>query len=192
VPHIPLRSDSPGIRGLLESYPETGKHLLALAQVLLRGPSSLSPGEREAIAAYVSAGNECRYCMSSHGAAARALLGERAPMVDELLAKRVDGKVDGRLSALLAIAERVRADGRSVTLEEIRAAREAGADETAIHDTVLIAAAFCMFNRYVDGLGATTPNDPAFYEATGQRLATYGYATGPDAERSHGARQGGR
>ena len=68
MPHIALNSDQPGIRGLLQYRPETGRPLSELAEVLLRGPSTLTRGERELIGAYVSALNDCRYCSSSHAA----------------------------------------------------------------------------------------------------------------------------
>jgi hypothetical protein len=53
--------------------------------------------------------------------------------------------------------------------------RAEGATDLEIHDTVLIAAAFCMFNRYVDGLGTSAPDDPAQYAASAQHLVRHGY-----------------
>jgi len=147
------------------AYPETQKHLSGLAEVLLRGPSSLTSGERETIAAYVSRGNECKFCCESHAAAARAHLGEREGVVDQVLADAQGSPSTPKMKALPAIADKVRRDGRLVQ----------AADDRAIHDTVLIAAAFCMFNRYVDGLGAWAPDDPAAYVDSGVRLAQQGY-----------------
>jgi len=161
VPHIDL-PPLPGIAALLAGHPQTAGPLNDLAEALLRGPSPLTPAERETIAASVSRGNECTFCAETHGAVARHLGG--------------DGPVpDARLSALLAVAEKVRVDGRSVTGDDIARARAAGADDQAIHDTVLIAAAFCMFNRYVDGLATVAPDDPAAYEQIGKALAAEGY-----------------
>ena len=85
--------------------------------------------------------------------------------------------ISDKLRALLAIADKVRRDGRLVTDDDVQIAREAGADDKAIHDTVLIAAMFSMFNRYVDGLATWTPHDSAVFEAIGQRLATQGYGS---------------
>ncbi|BBH68415.1 carboxymuconolactone decarboxylase [Actinoplanes sp. OR16] len=162
MPHIPL-PPIPGIAGLLAAHPETAGPLNSLAETLLRGPSSLTPAERETIAAYVSRGNECTFCAETHGAVARHLANGRPETSS------------ARMDALLTIADRVRVDGRSVTADDVAAAREAGADDKAIHDTVLIAAAFCMFNRYVDGLATTLPDDPAQYEQHARRLAAGGY-----------------
>jgi uncharacterized peroxidase-related enzyme len=146
-----------------------------LAEALLRGPSSLTSAERELIAAYVSSRNECHFCTQSHAAAARAHYGEQRRLVDQVLADLHAAPVSPKLKALLAIAEEVRRDGRLVQPADVDRARAEGADDKAIHDTVLIAAAFSMFNRYVDGLGTWAPMDPAAYEETGLRLANQGY-----------------
>jgi uncharacterized peroxidase-related enzyme len=174
--HITVPEGAPGIIGPMAAYPETAKHLNGLAEVLLRAPSSLTSGERETIAAYVSAGNECRFCCQSHAAAARAHLGEQRTLVDQVLADAASAPVSPKMKALLAIADKVRRDGRLVKSEDIERARAEGADDKSIHDTVLIAAAFCMFNRYVDGLGTWSPEDPADYVESGVRLANDGYA----------------
>ena len=161
MPHIDL-PPLPGIAALLAGHPQTAGPLNALAEALLRGPSPLPPAQREAIAAYVSRRNECTFCAETHGAVARRLAGGEV-------------ETDDRLGALLEIAEKVRVDGRSVTADDIGKARAAGADDRAIHDTVLIAAAFAMFNRYVDGLATLTPDDPAHYEMHARHLAESGY-----------------
>ena len=81
----------------------------------------------------------------------------------------------GELKALLAIAGKEQADARTVSDEDVALARSFGAVDRDIHDTVLIAASFCMFNRYVDGLATLTPEDPREYAAMGERMATKGY-----------------
>jgi uncharacterized peroxidase-related enzyme len=173
--HIKLPDGAPGIIGPMMAYPETQVHLSGLAEALLRGPSSLTSAERELIASYVSSGNECTFCMQSHAAAARAHFGEQCRVVDQVLADVHTAPVSPKLKALLAIADKVRRDGRLVQAADVERARAEGADDKAIHDTVLIAAAFCMFNRYVDGLGTWAPQDAAAYEESGQRLAHQGY-----------------
>lgn len=173
--HITLPEGAPGIIGPMIAYPETQVHLSGLAEALLRAPSSLSPGERETIAAFVSAGNECRFCRESHAAAARAHLGENKQLVDQVIAGVESSPSSPKMKALLAIADKVRRDGRLVNAADVERARAEGADDKAIHDTVLIAAAFCMFNRYVDGLGTWAPEDPAAYIDSGKRLAEQGY-----------------
>src|SRR5918997_1582719 len=124
VPHIDL-PPLPGIAGLLASHPQTAGPLNSLAEALLRGPSPLTPAQRETIAAHVSRGNECTFCAETHGAVARHLDGGDSTSDSDPL-----------MRALLAIADRVRVDGRSVTHEDVRAARDAGADDRTIHDTV--------------------------------------------------------
>src|SRR4030095_1014770 len=169
--HIKLPAGAPGITGPMLVYPETAVHLRGLANALLRGPSSLTPGERETIAAYVSAGNECKFCMRSHAAVARHHLGGDRALVDNVLSGVGGDLVSPKLSALLTIAEKVRRNGREVTDEDVSKAKDLGADDKAIHDTVLIAAAFSMYNRYVDGLGTWTPDDEAMYDMMGAQLA---------------------
>lgn len=175
MPHIKLPDGVAGIRGPMMAYPVPAQHLLGLAQTVLRGPSSLTPAEREMIATYVSSGNECCFCMNSHAAAARHLLGDQRGLVDEIIADASSAGISEKLRRLLAIAAKVRRDGRLVTADDVALAREAGADDQAIHDTVLIAAMFCMYNRYVDGLATWAPQEAAAYEETGARLASQGY-----------------
>lgn len=179
MPHIALNSAEPGIRGLLRYRPETARPLSELTEVLLRGPSTLTRGERELIAAYVSALNDCRYCASSHSACAAAQLPAGMTLVEQVRADPGTAPVPAKLKALLAIASAVRDSGRDVTTELVTAARAAGATDLEIHDTVLIAAMFCMVNRYVDGLATTAPDDPAMYAAGAQRLVTHGYMPPP-------------
>ncbi|GAA4104614.1 carboxymuconolactone decarboxylase family protein [Actinomadura miaoliensis] len=173
--HIELNNDAPGILGLMHYRPETAGPLNALAEVLLRGDSTLTRGERELIAAYVSNRNECRFCERSHAAFAAAQLDEGMTLVDQVRADLDSAPVSAKMRALLHIAGAVQRSGRDVTDKHIAAARDAGATDVEIHDTVLIAAAFCMYNRYVDGLAATTPDDPAMYEAVAENLIKTGY-----------------
>jgi uncharacterized peroxidase-related enzyme len=174
--HIKVEEGVPGIRSLVMFRPETGKPLYELAQVLLRGPSPLSEAERELIAAYVSKRNDTVFCMMSHAAASRELYGDNKNIVDEVLKDMLHSGVSDKMKALLNIAGKVQILGKEVLPEDIAAARLFGADDREIHDTVLIAASFSMFNRYVDGLASFTPTDTATYEEMGKRMAEKGYA----------------
>jgi len=178
MPHIKVEDGIPGIRSLVLFRPETGKPLYDLAQVLLRGPSPLSEPERELIAAYVSHRNDCMFCMNSHAAAARCLYGEEKFLVDQVLQDMQRSDVCDKMKALLNIAGKVQILGKEVTPEDVEAARNVGAVDREIHDTVLIAASFSMFNRYVDGLASFTPTDPVVYEEMGKRMAQ-GYVAPP-------------
>lgn len=175
MPHIEIPEGVPGIVGPMIMFPETEPHLNGLTQALLRGPSSLTPAEREMIAAYVSSGNGCYFCTQAHAAVARELFGRAFEVVDQVLQHQHARAVSEKMRALLVIAEKVRQDGHLVTSEDVEHARAAGADDKAIHDTVLISAAFCMFNRYVDGLATWAPEDPAIYKMIGEKLALEGY-----------------
>jgi uncharacterized peroxidase-related enzyme len=175
VPHIPLNPDEAGIVSLFAYSPTTARPLSELAEVLLRGPSSLTRGERELIAAYVSSLNECDFCASSHAAFAAAQLPEGMALVEQVRADVPAAPVSDKMKALLAIAAAVREGGLKVTTEHVQTARAAGATDVEIHDCVLIAAAFCMYNRYVDGLATVAPDDPAFYAMSAQFIVDGGY-----------------
>lgn len=188
MPHINITSPAPGIVGLFHFRPETAGPLCALAETLLRGPSSLTSGEREIIAAFVSRQNGCNFCFKSHAAAAAAHL-----ECGVELTAQIDGLTEGicpasdrqmrdelcnpKLLALLDIADAVVGGGRHVLPSHVDAARELGATDVEIHDTVLIAAAFCMFNRYVDGLATLSPVDVDAYVDMGQLMAHQGYVS---------------
>jgi uncharacterized peroxidase-related enzyme len=173
--HIKVEEGVPGIRSLVLFRPETGKHLYELAQVLLRDASPLTAAERELIATHVSARNHCIFCMSSHAAAARELFEEKREVVDCVIENKDTALLSDKMKALLTIAGKVQQSGKLVT----------GAEDRDIHDTVLIAAAFSMFNRYVDGLASLTPTDPKEYEPMGKRLATLGYVL-PQQQKTNG------
>ncbi|MCO8274308.1 peroxidase-related enzyme [Actinoplanes sp. TRM 88003] len=166
---------NPGIRGLLRYRPATGRPLMELAEALLRGPSTLSRGERELVAAYVSDRNDCTYCHHSHGAFAAAQLEEGRPLVDQVCADPSTAPIPEKLRALLKIAAATQVSGHDVTPSLIEDARAAGATDAEIHDVVLIAAAFSMFNRYVDALGTLAPTDRTPYEAAAPRVVESGY-----------------
>lgn len=168
--HIQVEEGVPGIRSLVMFRPETGQYLYQLAQVLLRGDSPISSADRELIAAYVSHKNDCAFCRNSHAAAARCLYDENRELVDDVLENFQQARANPKLKALLIIAGKVKLSGKQVETGDIEAARLLGANDREIHDTVLIAACFCMFNRYVDGLASSTPIDPSIYEEMGKHM----------------------
>lgn len=172
--HIALPEGLPGITGGFAFRPETAKPMRELADILLHEPNSLAPGERELIATYVSSQNDCYFCQTSHGAAATAHFGDDG-IVKRVKADFHHADISDKLKALLVIAGRVQKGGKHVTSEDVQHARNSGATDVEIHDTVLIAAAFCMYNRYVDGLGTWQPQDESMYAAMGKVLATEGY-----------------
>jgi uncharacterized peroxidase-related enzyme len=175
MPHIALPEGFPGITSGFAFRPETAKPMRELAEILLRGPSTLTSGEREMIATFVSSRNECRFCRDSHRAAAAHHLDGNYGLVDAVRADYQNAPISEKLKALLAIAGKVQQDGKRVEPADIERARGEGATDVEIHDTVLIAAAFCMYNRYVDGLATWTPTEPALYDEMGARMARQGY-----------------
>ncbi len=175
--HIPLSPELPGIRGAMAFRPETAKPLNDLVEVLLHAPNSLTPGERELIATYVSYLNDCYYCQTIHGAVAAASLNDDEELVEQVKADFRHADISEKLKALLVIASKVQRDGKQVTTDDVESARQLGATDLEIHDTVLIAAAFCMYNRYVDGLATWQPRDEAMYRERGKKIARDGYVT---------------
>lgn len=176
--HIDVNDDIPGIRALLTFRPETAKPLGELAEVLMRGPGTLTRAEREMIAAHVSYRNRCRFCRDSHAAIAATHLGARDQdfaFVEQVQSDPESADLPEKMKALLAIAGLVQQDGKQVTAAAVDRAKRAGATDLELHDTVLIAAAFCMFNRYVDGLDTWQPEDPAIYRESGRVNAERGY-----------------
>jgi len=172
--YIKVPEGMPGIRGLMAYRPETAKPLNDLVEVLLQSPSTLSKGERELIAAYVSNLNDCEFCAGTHGAIAKHHFKDSNP-VDEVLSNPESSSVSPKMKTLLRIAKKVQQSGSAVTENDIESARKEGATDDELHDTVLIAAAFCMFNRYVDGLGTKTPDNPEIYDQIGEYRAKHGY-----------------
>jgi uncharacterized peroxidase-related enzyme len=180
MPHINLSNEYPGIRSLFVFRPETAAPLNALVQTLLHNPHpTLSAGERELIATYVSRLNTCKYCCNIHGAIARHQLGSDAGIVPQVLADPESASISDKLKALLKIAAKVQSGGKNVTTDDVALARSEGATDIEIHDTVLIAAAFCMYNRYVDGLATWQPDNDELYDEMGAQRAREGYLTPP-------------
>jgi uncharacterized peroxidase-related enzyme len=177
MPHISLPEGVPGISSGFAFRPETAKPMRELAHILLHGPSTLSPGERELIATFVSSQNDCHFCQSSHGAAAAAQLPRGATLVEQVKHNFLQADISDKLKSLLLIAGQVQRGGKNVSSGSVENARKNGATDLEIHDTVLIAAAFCMYNRYVDGLATWQPQDPAMYASMGEHLAKHGYIT---------------
>jgi uncharacterized peroxidase-related enzyme len=175
MPYITLNTDLPGIRGLLAYRKQTAKPLLELADALLQAPSDLSKGDRELIAAYVSYLNDCNFCQNSHSAAAACHYGDNFEIVLAVKNDPDTALIPGKLKALLVIAACVQKGGKNVSEKDIETAKKLGATDIEIHDTVLIAAAFCMFNRYVDGLNTWSSDKQHDYAEIGKRMAQQGY-----------------
>ena len=175
--HINLQNDYPGIRGPMAFSPQTAIPLNNLAEVLLRDDdNTLSRGERELIATYVSSLNDCFFCQHVHGGLAQHYLQCDTSFINEVKKDIVSSAVSEKMKVLLSIAASVQQAGKKVTIQQIEVAKELGATDKELHDTVLIAAAFCMFNRYVDGLATWAPEDKNYYIERAKQRAEEGYA----------------
>jgi len=177
MPHIELNENLPGIRALLAYSPETAEPIGVLAEILLRSTEGLSRADREIIGMYVSYLNDCFYCHQSHGEIACIYLDGDRELVEQVRKNFSKAAISEKLKSLLAIAAKVQQGGKFVTEEDIEKAKQNGATDIDIHDTVLIAAAFCMFNRYVDGLNTTAPTDMASYPLRARQIAENGYGS---------------
>src|SRR5664279_1507557 len=175
MPHINVDENLPGIRSLMAFSPETATPMGELANLLLRTNEGLSMADRELIAAHVSYLNDCFYCHQSHGAIAVCYLNGNTQLVEQVKKDYNQAGITDKLKALLAIAGSVQKGGKYVTPGQIEYAKSLGATDKDIHDTVLIAAAFCMFNRYVDGLAANSPTDLSTYPLRAKQIAERGY-----------------
>jgi len=178
MPYIPLEEHLPGITGLLEYRKDSAAPIRELTQFLLRGPSTLTEGERELIATIVSHRNQCKFCVTAHTAAADLLLGEKNT-TQKIKENVFTAPLSDKMKALLIIAAQVQESGRSVTEVSIQNAKDAGATDIEIHDTVLIAALFCLYNRYVDGLATALPEKPEYFDTLAERLVHHGYTRLP-------------
>ena len=176
--HIPLAEHLPGITGLLEYDKIAAKPIRDLTQILLRGPSTLTEGERELIATAVSKRNQCIFCTAAHTAAADLLIGDHET-TEKVKQNIATAPVSEKMKALLEIASLTRESGKSVTKSAIDRAKNAGASDIEIHDTVLIAALFCLYNRYVDGMGTALPAQDSYYGVLAERLVKHGYTRLP-------------
>ena len=175
--------DAPGILTAIRLTPGLGVHLRGLADELLVHDfpgATLQRAEREMLATAVSAANDCFYCMDSHGAFATALLEDDGsvdliPIIETIKIGSSDG-LGPKMAALLHIARTVRHDGLALTDGDVATAHEAGATDADVQLAVLIAAAFSMYNRMVDGFRAATPPSTAVYGDRAKEIASHGYS----------------
>jgi uncharacterized peroxidase-related enzyme len=175
MPHIDVDENLPGIRSLMAFSPETATPMGKLANLMLRSNEGLTMAEREMIATYVSNLNDCFYCQQSHGAIVTCYLNDDNELISQVNKNYEHADISDKMKALLSIAGSVQKGGKYVTQQQIDDARNANATDREIHDTVLIAAMFCMFNRYVDGLAANTPTDLSSYPLRAKQIAEHGY-----------------
>jgi uncharacterized peroxidase-related enzyme len=183
-----LGREFPGIVGLMTFRPETAAPINELVNILLRGKSTLTRGERELIATHVSWRNDCFFCQTIHGAVAAAHFGHDEELVQSVKTDWMNAEISPKMKALMNIAGKVQQGGKHVTEDDVAAARSEGATDLEIHDTVLIAAVFCMCNRYVDGLGTWAPQDMNIYRANAAKIVAQGYSAVTESAIAHATR----
>jgi uncharacterized peroxidase-related enzyme len=174
--------DVPGILAAIRLTPGLGIHLRGLADELLVNDfpgATIERHEREMLATATSAANDCFYCMDSHGAFATALI-ERSgsldlvPLIDEIKRGSSAG-LDPKMQALVHISRTVRRQPLDLTAADVDAAQAAGASDADVQLAILIAAAFSMYNRMVDGFRAKTPPTAEAYRSRAGEIAEHGY-----------------
>lgn len=180
--------EAPGILAAMMLTPGLGVHLRGLANELLVNDypgASISRGERETLAAAVSAANDCFFCMDSHAAFATAVLQRSGVGVADALFEGIKGGsfegLGDKMRALVHISQVVRRDPLELTSADVAAARDAGATDGDVQLAVLIAAAFSMYNRMVDGFRARTAPTPDAYRESAGAIAEYGYGASAEA-----------
>lgn len=177
--YINLLNDQPGIIALMEQYPETAKHLNALAESLLSiETETFSKAQRELIASYVSFLNNCIFCSESHAAVADYHAQNQG--MSRKVWQDIDSQ-DEALKSLMVIAKKIQEKSSDLSIEDFNKAKLHKFTDRDLHDLVLISSAFCMYNRYVDGLGTfTPPPGDKCYISIGERLALQGYQQKPE------------
>lgn len=172
MPYLPSLPANAVLLDLFKAYPDLYEPLLEYHEVLLRGPSPLSVGQRELIAAFVSALNACHYCHGVHAATA-----ERFGISPTILAALVQdvtaAPVDAPLKPILLYVRKLTLSPAKMTAEDAEAVYAAGWDERALHDAVAICALFNLMNRLVDGLGIDAGDE--YFRLASERLARVGY-----------------
>lgn len=170
MPHIQLEAHLPGITGLLEYRKDTGDPIREVTQIILRGPSGLSFSERELIAALVSHRNHCNFCSAAHDSVANYLTGD-PELLSAVKENSETAPISEKMKSLLSIAAQTQMGGLNVTPEAVQRAKQAGATDMDIHDTVFIAALFCLYNKYVDGLATAMPQSETYFQELASRIA---------------------
>jgi len=172
MPFLPSLRQGASLLDLFKAFPETSAPLIQFHEVLLRGPSPFTEGERELIAAYVSGLNHCRYCHGVHVATAELLgapVNSVASAIDDLEAAPIASK----MKPVLRYARKLTQQPGGVTQPDADAIFAAGWDETALYHTVAVTALFNFMNRLVEGVGIEL--DPSYVKPASERLAKGGY-----------------
>ena len=178
MPYIPIINNTPGIVGLLDTYTDTGKVLRNLADILLnKNSNAFIKAERETVASYVSFLNNCNFCYKSHSSIADFLWekkGQTKEYIDKIETLE-EIMSSSKIETLLYIAKKLHACPQGIKQEDIDLLFTFNFTPDDINDLILIISSFCMFNRYVDGLGTLPALDDDMYNNMAEKIAINGY-----------------
>lgn len=172
MPFLPSLRKGASLLDLFKAFPATNEPLIQFHEVLLRGPSPFTEGERELIAAYVSGLNHCRYCHGVHVAAAE-LLGASKSAILSALDDIDSSPIDEKMKPVLRYARKLTQQPNGLTQEDADAIFAVGWSEEALYHTVAVTALFNFMNRLVEGMGIEL--DPSYVKPASERLAKGGY-----------------
>lgn len=148
--------------------PRIWKHFTEFSRELMRGPSPLSPGERELIAGFVSGLNACEFCHGAHTAAAVAF-GFPEDLMPVLLNDIDSAPMDERLKPILKYAKKLTLTPAKMIQADADAVFAAGWDELALHHAVAVVARYNLVNRLIHGHGIEA--NPDTFRSRGAHIA---------------------
>ena len=172
MPFLPSLPADSVLLDAFKAFPETSSKLVEYNEVLMRGPSRLTAGERELIAGFVSSLNACQYCAGVHVATAEAF-GVEPGLIEQLVNDLDRAPVDDKLKPILHYVRKLTTLPSRLTQGDADRVFAAGWDEQALHDAVSVCALFSFMNRLVEGLGLRA--DAQYFGAAATRLHDKGY-----------------
>lgn len=149
---LPSLPEGAHLADVFKRFPSTVGPLLEFHDILLRGESDLSVGERELIAAFVSGLNACQFCLGAHTLAARAF-GIDPAIVNALISDPATAGVEDKLRPLLAYVAKLTRTPSQMTEADAKSVYAAGWSEDALYDAIQTCALYNFMNRIVEGSG---------------------------------------
>jgi uncharacterized peroxidase-related enzyme len=172
MPFFPSLPEDATTKQIFAAHPEIYSHWVRVSEAILRGPSSLTPAQRELIGAYMSSLNSCQYCYGGHRAAAE-LFGIAPEAIDGLIQDLATAPIDNKLRPVLAFVKKLTLTPTRMTQADADAVFAAGWNEAALHSAIAVWCLFNFMNRLVDGHG--TEADQASFTERGRKHVEMGY-----------------
>ncbi|MEM7208160.1 MAG: peroxidase-related enzyme [Pseudomonadota bacterium] len=176
---LPSLSQAPNLTEVFTAFPRGVKPMLEFLEVVLREKSSFTRGERELMAAHVSSLNACAYCFGSHAAMAQAF-GVAPDLLESLRSDPDNAPIAEKLKPVIRYVSKLTLSPSRMSPVDAQAVYDAGWDEHALYDAILVCAAFNMMNRIVDGTGcvADIPANAAGSEKPFESYIEWGKTAG--------------